>query len=315
MRAVIVAGLNNRREKNVGVHRDETVPGGEQSMGQLEGKVAIVTGATSGIGEQIAVRFVEEGARVVGAGRREAEGRKLEERCGDAVSFIRTDVSIESDVQAMIDHTKTQFGRLDCLVNNAGFGSPMVSITEVMGSDITSVFDTNVGGTIYGMKYAIPVMIAQGAGSIINIGSVAGLRGGLSGHIYSASKAAVVLLSKSVAAEVSGKGVRVNSISPGGIVTGIFAKAAGLEGAKADEVLDDISGLFADLQAVPRPGVTDDIANAAIFLASDAASFITGQDLAVDGGLVPFGKLGWEESVDFRANIARRVQAHGGADD
>jgi NAD(P)-dependent dehydrogenase (short-subunit alcohol dehydrogenase family) len=151
-------------------------------------------------------------------------------------------------------------------------------------------------------------MIAQGSGSIITIGSAAGLRGGFSGHIYAASKAAVIHLSRNVAAEISSSGVRVNTISPGGIVTGIFAKAAGLDGARADRVLGVISDLFATVQPIPRAGVTDDIANAAVFLASDVASFVTGQDLAVDGGIVPFGKVGWQESMEFRAEITRRVR-------
>ena len=147
-------------------------------MAKLDGKVAIVTGATSGIGERIAEVFVAEGARVVAAGRREAEGRALEAKCGPAMSFIRTDVTIEASVKAMVDHTVTRFGRLDCLVNNAGSGSPMVSITEVAAEHFSLVFDTNVRGVMFGMKHAAPVMIAQGSGSIITIASAAGLRGG-----------------------------------------------------------------------------------------------------------------------------------------
>jgi NAD(P)-dependent dehydrogenase (short-subunit alcohol dehydrogenase family) len=277
-------------------------------MGQLDGKVAVVTGATSGIGERIAEMFVAQGARVVAAGRRETEGRTLEAKCGSNMSFIRTDVTDEASVKAMVGHAVTRFGRLDCLVNNAGSGSPMVTITELAAEDFSSVFNTNVRGVMFGMKHAAPIMIAQGSGSIITIASAGGLRGGLSGHIYSASKAAVIHLSRSVASEISSNGVRVNTISPGGIVTGIFAKAAGLDGARADRALGVISDLFATVQPVPRAGVTDDIANAAVFLASDAASFITGQDLAVDGGLVPFGKFGWPESVEFRAEITRRVR-------
>jgi len=278
-------------------------------MGQLGGKVAIVTGATSGIGERIAEAFVAEGARVVGAGRREAEGRALEARCGPALSFIRTDVADEASVAAMVAHAVTRFGRLDCLVNNAGSGSPMVSISDVTAEHFSAVFDTNVRGAMFGMKHAAPIMVAQRSGSIITIASASGLRAGLAGHIYSASKAAVIHLSRNVAAEISGRGVRVNTISPGGIVTGIFAKSAGVEGAGADRVLGIISDLFATVQAVPRAGSTADIAQAAVFLASDAAAFITGQDLVVDGGLVPFGKYGWEESLEFRAEIARRVRA------
>jgi NAD(P)-dependent dehydrogenase (short-subunit alcohol dehydrogenase family) len=278
-------------------------------MGQLDGKVAIVTGATSGIGERIAELFVAEGARVIAAARREAEGRALQAKCGSALDFIRTDVAQEADVKAMIDHAVTRFGRLDCLVNNAGAGSPMVSIAEVTAEDFQTVFAVNVRGVMFGIKHAAPVMRRQGAGSIITIASVAGLRGGLSGHIYSASKAAARHLTCSVAAELSKSGVRVNSISPGGIVTGIFAKAAGIEGSDADRVLGVVADRFATVQPIPRAGVTDDIARAAVFLASDVASFITGQDLAVDGGLVPFGKLGWDESVEGRAEIARLVRA------
>jgi NAD(P)-dependent dehydrogenase (short-subunit alcohol dehydrogenase family) len=278
-------------------------------VGRLDGKVAIVTGATSGIGERIAEMFVAEGACVVAASRREAEGQALEAKCGPAMSFIRTDVTDETSVKAMVDHAVTRFGRLDCLVNNAGSGSPMVSITEVAVEHFSSVFDTNVRGVMFGMKHAAPIMINQGSGSIITIASAAGLRGGLSGHIYSASKAAVIHLSRSVASEISSRGVRVNTISPGGIVTGIFAKAAGLDGAKAERALGIISDLFATVQPIQRAGITDDIANVAVFIASDAASFVTGQDLAVDGGLVPLGKSSWQESVEFRAEIARRVRA------
>ena len=276
---------------------------------RLDGKVVIVTGATSGIGGRIAELFVAEGARVVGAGRREAEGKALEARCGPPLSFIRTDVSDEADVKAMVEHAVTSFGRLDCLVNNAGGGSPQVSITEVAAEHFARVFDTNVRGVMFGMKHAARVMMAQGSGSIITIASASGLRPGIGGHIYAASKAAVIQLSRNVASEISGSGVRVNTISPGGIVTGIFAKSAGLDGDKADRVVAAISDLFATVQAIPRAGVTDDVAQTALFLASDAASFITGQDIVVDGGLVPFGPNDWRQSLEFRAEVGRRVRA------
>jgi len=134
------------------------------------------------------------------------------------------------------DHAVSRFGRLDCLANNDGSGSPMVRITEVTGEHFSSVFDTNVRGVMFGMKHAARIMIAQRSGSIITIASAAGLRAGISGHIYTAFKAAVIQLSRSVKSEISSKGVRVNTISPSGIVTGIFAKSAGLEGAKADRI-------------------------------------------------------------------------------
>src|SRR6202034_4442894 len=153
-------------------------------MGALDGKVAIVTGGTSGIGERIVEVFVEEGAKVVVAARRQEEGRALEKRLG--VRFIRTDVASEADVKAMIDFAVKAFGRVDCLVNNAGIPSPMVSITEIDAATIDQLLAVNVRGVLLGIKHVAPVMLQQKSGSIINVGSIAGLRGGVSGHIYSA---------------------------------------------------------------------------------------------------------------------------------
>jgi len=283
-------------------------------MGQLEGKVAVVTGATSGIGERIAELFVAEGARVVAAGRRVDEGRALEARLGDSLSFIRADVADETSVKAMVDHAIARFGRLDCLVNNAGVGAPLIGIRDVTTEQFATIFDTNVCGVMLAMKYAAPIMVAQSSGCIISIASVAGHRGGISGHIYSAAKAAVIQLSRNVAAELAPSNVRVNTISPGGIATGIFAKSASaVDAATADRVAGVVESHFASLQALPRAGLPSDIAHATVFLASDAASFITGQDLLVDGGLVPFTKLGWYESVAMRAELADRVAEVGSA--
>ncbi len=153
-------------------------------MGALDGKIAIVTGGTSGIGEGVAEAFVSEGAKVVIAGRREEEGRAVEKRIG--VRFVRTDVANEADVKAMVEKTVEWFGRVDCLINNAGIPAPMVSITEVDVATIDQVLAVNVKGVILGIKHVAPVMLAQRSGSIVNIGSMAGHRGGVSGHIYSA---------------------------------------------------------------------------------------------------------------------------------
>ena len=177
-------------------------------MGALDGKIAIVTGATSGIGEGIAKAFVSEGAKVVIAARREDEGRALEQQLG--VRFVRTDVANEADVKAMVDKTVEWFGRVDCLVNNAGIPAPMVSITEVDVATIDQVLAINVKGVVLGIKHAAPVMLAQQSGSIVNIGSVAGHRGGLSAHVYTASKGAVSAFTRSAAAELGEKGIRVN---------------------------------------------------------------------------------------------------------
>jgi NAD(P)-dependent dehydrogenase (short-subunit alcohol dehydrogenase family) len=275
-------------------------------MGALTGKVAIVTGATSGIGERIAEVFVEEGARLVVAGRREAEGRALESRLN--ASFIRTDVANEADVRAMIDHAVARFGRIDCLVNNAGQPAPMISVTEIDVESIDRVFAVNVRGVLLGVKHAAPVMLAQGTGSIINIASIAGLRGGGSGHVYSASKGAVQAFTRSAAAELGEKGIRVNCISPGAIVTGIFAKNAGVEGTKADKLTEGLKAAFATVQPIPRAGLPDDIARAAVYLASDASSFVSGQDIVVDGGMTEIVR-GWSATVAARAELSKRLKA------
>jgi NAD(P)-dependent dehydrogenase (short-subunit alcohol dehydrogenase family) len=166
----------------------------------------------------------------------------------------------------------------------------------------------NVRGVMLGIKHVAPVMLSQGTGSIMNIASIAGLRGGVSGHIYSASKGAVQAFTRSAAAELGEKGIRVNSITPGAIVTGIFGKAAGVEGSKADRLTGMMKEAFASLQPIPRAGVTDDIARAAVFLASDGSSFVNGQDIVVDGGLSMITG-GWSRSVAGRAEMAKRIKA------
>ncbi len=274
-------------------------------MGALEGKVAIVTGGTSGIGEGIAVLFVGEGAKVVVAARRQDEGAALEKRLG--VRFVRTDVANEADVKAMIDRTIGWFGRVDCLVNNAALAAPMLSITEIDAATIDQLLAVNVRGVLLGIKHVAPVMLKQGSGSIINIGSMAGIRGGVSGHIYSATKGAVLALSLSAGAELGEKGIRVNCLSPGAIVTGIFAKAAGVEGSKADRLTDVIKGAFASVQTIPRAGLPDDIAQAAVFLAGDGSSFINGQDIVVDGGHSSVTK-GWSYVAGMRGEMLKRLK-------
>jgi NAD(P)-dependent dehydrogenase (short-subunit alcohol dehydrogenase family) len=275
-------------------------------MGALSGKVAVVTGGSSGIGERIVELFAEEGAKVIVAARREAEGKALERRLG--VDFLRADVSVEADVRAMIDHAVKRFGRLDCLVNNAGVPSPMIPIADVDVAMIDQVLAVNVRGVLLGIKHAAPIMISQGAGSIVNIASIVGHRGGMSGHVYTASKGAVLALTRSAAAELGEKGIRVNSISPGAIVTGIFGKNAGVEGAKADKVAGVAKDLFAAIQPIPRAGMPEDIARAAVYFASDASSFVNGQDLVVDGGAIAVTR-GWSAAVAGRAELYKRIKA------
>jgi NAD(P)-dependent dehydrogenase (short-subunit alcohol dehydrogenase family) len=259
----------------------------------LEGKVAVITGGTSGIGARTAEVFVANGAEVVIVGRRQERGEKLARKLGDAASFICTDVSAEADVKAMIDHAVDRFGRLDCLMNNAGRGSQYAAITEVDLEQFDAVIAVHLRAVLAGMKYAARVMAVQGAGSIINVASVNGFRAGLGGYYYSAAKAAAIHLTRCAAMELGEKGIRVNSLSPGMIATGAFAKFIGMQPDEADDhpeyaetAIDSVAKRWQPLQYVGR---TDDIAQAALFLASDASRFVTGQNLVVDGGI----SAGW----------------------
>jgi NAD(P)-dependent dehydrogenase (short-subunit alcohol dehydrogenase family) len=256
-------------------------------MGKLEGKVAIVTGGTSGIGRRTVERFVEEGASVVIAARREDLGREIAAALGSRASFVRTDVTREADVQAMVEHAVTRFGRLDCLFNNAGGPAPAGGIETIAVDRFDAAIAVLLRSVMLGMKHAAPVMKRQGGGSIINNGSVAGLRAGFSSSmIYGAAKAAVIHLTRCVAMELGEHGVRVNSISPGAIATGIFGKVAGLPDEAAERTAEVMQRIFTGMQPLPGPGLPDDIAHAAVFLASDDARFINGHDLVVDGGLI-----------------------------
>ncbi|MCA0305397.1 MAG: SDR family oxidoreductase [Proteobacteria bacterium] len=257
-------------------------------MGRLDGKVAIVTGATSGIGRRTVEIFAREGAKVVATGRREALGKSLEDAVGkDRCLFVRADATQEADVQAMIAAALSQWGRLDCLFNNAGGPAPVGGIETIPVEGFDAAMATLVRSVMLGMKHAAPVMMKQGSGSIINNGSVAGRRAGYStSMIYGAAKAAVNHLTVCAAMQLGEKNVRCNSISPGGIATGIFAKALGLPPDKADGYAEAMKAGMAKNQPIPRAGSVDDIANAAVFLASDESSFINGHDLVVDGGLV-----------------------------
>lgn len=184
-------------------------------MGALDGKVAIITGGTSGIGARTAELFVAEGAKVVVAGRRQTQGESLAKALGSAAIFVRTDVTKEGDIKALIEQTLAKFGRLNCLFNNAGNPGRLTSITDLDVDHLDTVIATHLRAVVLGMKYAAPAMIRQGSGSIINTGSIAGLRAGCSAHSYSAAKAAVIHVTRCVAAELGEKGIRVNSISPG----------------------------------------------------------------------------------------------------
>ena len=280
-------------------------------MMTLVGKVAVITGSTSGIGARTAEVFVDEGAQVVIAGRRQERGERLARALGDAASFIRTDVAVEADVERMIAHAVDRFGRLDCLVNNAGRSSQYAAFIDADLEQFDAVIAVHLRAVLAGMKYAARVMAAQGSGNIINVTSVNGTRAGLGGHYYSAAKAAAIHLTRCAAVELGEKGIRVNSLSPGMTATGAFGKYVGMRPDEADEhpeyAAAAIGAVLPRYQSLHGVIYTEDIARAALFLASDSSRMITGQDLVVDGGI----SAGWPIAAarSDRELFFRTVQA------
>ena len=256
-------------------------------MARLDGKVAIVTGATSGIGRRIAELFVAEGAHVALAGRRAELGGEIAAGLGEAATFIATDVAEEPQVEALVRATLDKWQHIDCLVNNAGGPGPTGGIETLPIEGVRAAFRVLFDGVLLGMKHVAPVMKRQGAGSIINIGSVAAHQAGYSSSmVYSGAKAAMIHFSRCVAMELGESGVRVNCISPGAIATGILPKALGLPTEQAEAKVGQIAEMFAAMQPIRRAGLPDDIARCALYLAGDEAGFINGADFVVDGGLI-----------------------------
>jgi NAD(P)-dependent dehydrogenase (short-subunit alcohol dehydrogenase family) len=254
----------------------------------LEDKIAVVTGAGSGIGAASAARFAREGAAVLVADIRghKAQQTAAEITDGGAVAVaMEVDVSQAQSVQAMIERCIEQFGRIDVLFNNAGTLRPGNAV-ELDVSDWDLVMAVNVRSVFLGAKYAVPHMQAQGAGSIINTASISGLHGDGGAVVYAASKAAVINLTRALSTDHAAEGIRVNAICPGTIET-----------PPVQRMMSDPQVLETNLKAhaMGRLGQPEEIANAALWLASDESSFVTGEALVVDGGLraqSPLGQIG-----------------------
>jgi NAD(P)-dependent dehydrogenase (short-subunit alcohol dehydrogenase family) len=255
--------------------------------GRLEGKVAIITGGTSGIGAATAEVFSKEGAKVIIAGRSEEKGAKLAQRLGGNVVYQRADVTREGDIKALVDLAMSKFGKLDCMFNNAG-GPDRGTLDTVTPEDFNYSMNLLLGSVVFGIKHAAAVMKPQGSGCIINNASIAAIRSGQGGYLYSAAKAGVNHITKMAGVQLGPFGIRVNSIAPGAIATPIFwggsEKANTLDEAANQKKMEKLLRSLANATPLPRPGYDKDIAYAALFLASDEGSFVNCHDLVVDGG-------------------------------
>jgi NAD(P)-dependent dehydrogenase (short-subunit alcohol dehydrogenase family) len=250
-------------------------------MINFAGKVALVTGGTSGIGRATAIAYAQQQAKVVVAGRRIDEGeetvRLIKEAGGEAI-FVQADVTKEADVQAMVDRTISVFGRLDIAFNNAGTIGENPSMIEQTEAEFDRTMNVNVKGVWLSMKYEIAQMLKQGSGAIVNTTSTVGVVGFSSAPLYTASKHAVVGLTKAAALQYAKSGIRINTVAPAAIETDMLEAATGGQ--------DELKAYMAGLHPIGRIGTSVEVANAVLFLSSDMASFVTGETLMVDGGFV-----------------------------
>lgn len=250
------------------------------SLNRLEGKVAIVTGAASGIGRGVAELFISEGAKVVVADINEEAGNVTATELGENCRFQKTDVTSEQAVKALVDYAVSEFGRLDIMHNNAGAFGARGSALEIEAEGFDFTFALLVKSVFLGMKYAGQVMKEQGGGSIVNTASISATTPGYGPHIYQGAKAAVLQLSKTIALEFAEFNVRVNCVSPGGVYTPLIGGALGVDAKTTAEIGENMGS------AIPlnRTGTPMDIARAVLFLSSEDSEFITAQNIIVDGG-------------------------------
>ena len=245
-------------------------------MSQFVGKVILITGGNAGIGRAAALEFANQGAKVVVSGRREKEGREVIaeiKALGGKAIFVKTDVSKESDVKAMIEQTLATFGRLDCAFNNAGIVQAPTPLPDQTEETYDQIMDINVKGVWLSLKHEIPAMLKTGGGAIVNNSSVGGLVGFATAPVYVASKHAVIGLTKSVALEYATQHVRVNAVAPGTIETRMFRDFA-----------PEVRQMLESAHPMGRIGQPEEIASAVVWFCSDGASFVTGQTVPIDGG-------------------------------
>lgn len=266
--------------------------------GRLEGKVAVVTGAASGIGLATVERLVAEGACVVAGDIQDEKGEMLARRFSETVRYRRCDVTREAEIQALMDLAPEAFGGLDIVFNNAGAGGTMATLEELTAEGFRSTIDLLVTSVVLGAKHAIPHLKARGGGAIVNTASIAGLQAGAGPIAYSIAKAGVIQFTKVAAAQLAQHKIRVTAICPGLIATSIFGSGLGLPVAVADQMAALIAERAGPMQPLGRPGRPEDIAAAVAFLGSDDGSFITGTHIVIDGGLTVGPRNAWDPEAD-----------------
>ncbi len=261
---------------------------------RLRDKVALITGGASGIGLGAVELFLAEGACVVAADLQDEKGAMLERRFPGRLRYVHCDVTVEADIAAAVAVATEAFGGLDVLFNNAGHGGAPGGVAEMTADGWDATFAVLVRGPAIGIKHARAPMLARGGGSIINTASIAGLQAGFGPLAYSTAKAAVIHLSRCAAAELAREKIRVNAICPGLIATSIFGAGMGLPRAVADQMAARIEEVAPRFQPYPKAGLPADIAEAALYLASDASRFVTGTHLVVDGGITVGPRHAWD---------------------
>jgi NAD(P)-dependent dehydrogenase (short-subunit alcohol dehydrogenase family) len=270
---------------------------------RLKDKIAVVTGAASGIGLGTVELFVAEGARVLAADIQDDKGHELERRFNGQVKYHHCDVTSEDDIKATMQAAHDNFGGLDILFNNAGAGGSPAAIEDMTGEAWDRTMSLLLRSVALGIRHAVPFMKARGGGSIINTASVAALQAGAGPVAYSVAKAGVLHLTTLSAAQLGRAKIRVNAICPGLILTDIFtagARAMGAPDAMLDMIRTSMTATAPDAQPIPKGGVPADIARACLYFASDDSEFVTGTHLVVDGGMTTGPRHAWDPAEQER---------------
>jgi NAD(P)-dependent dehydrogenase (short-subunit alcohol dehydrogenase family) len=278
---------------------------------RLDGRIAVITGACSGIGLGTVELFAAEGAKVLACDIQDDLGRELEARFGGQVAYQRCDVLQESQIEAAMAAAVAHFGGLDILFNNAGAGGSPQAIEDMTGEAWDFSFNLLLRSVALGIRYAIPHMKARGGGAIVNTASIAGMQAGAGPIAYSVAKAGVIHLTRVAAAQVARDKIRINAICPGLILTNIFTANPDLPDGLRTMIKQQMAQTAADSQPVPKPGLPEDIAKACLFFASDDSAFVTGTHLLVDGGMYVGPRQSWDREMQAERSKmmeARRAQ-------